>query len=157
MKKYPPRPWIIYPANWSQLWIVIPLCLFCFLLNGGGIISGIFLFIFWFIYQTKKAEEGWRFACDHNMENIYVSKDYIQSTGYIKIDNQYYLLSDVKEYVVKNDVKKETEKDKYFIWAHAFLGKDFERYLIEENGNIIKAKDYIKREELNNEKTKETK
>lgn len=108
MKLYPPRPWFIYPANVSQLWIIIPICIFlCFC--KGGILNGIVVLIVWIIYQANKTEKYWRQACDDNVEHIYVSKDYAISKGYIKIGKRYcYLTDELRQKI--NKIEKEQQK-----------------------------------------------
>lgn len=111
MKLYPPRPWFIYPANVSQLWIIIPICIFlCFC--KGGILNGIVVLVVWIIYQANKTEKYWRQACDDNVEHIYVSKDYAISKGYIKIGKQYcYLTDELRSEIIKKIKEKENEKE----------------------------------------------
>lgn len=112
MKQYPPRPWFIYPADWSQLWIVIPLCLFLCLCRGGGILAAITLFLFWMLYKAQSAEEGWRHACDTNMELHYTTQEYINSTGYIKIKgNYYYITEEIKKKILEEEKQKEDNKN----------------------------------------------
>lgn len=83
MEKYPKRPCFISYSRKRQLWILIPICLFLLICNGGIIASPCILF-FWIIYSANETEKEWREACDKGYASIYSSDKYLKSQGFIE-------------------------------------------------------------------------
>lgn len=143
MKCYPPRPWFIYPANLSQLWVLIPICLFLCVCNGG--IPVIFLIVFcWICYQTNKAEESWRYACDHNMEYTYVSSDYASDKGYVKIGNKYYYLTNELKETLQIQLKERNNKIQSKEKEVVYMNYTGIPYVLYTDGSTSSLKEYEK-------------
>ena len=61
-KIYPKRP--MKYQSLHGLWFLIPISIFLFLLGPGGLIFSIFMFVTYFKYEEKQAQEIWEQDCD---------------------------------------------------------------------------------------------
>lgn len=106
----PPRPWFIYPADLEQLWLVIPGCLFLCILKQG-IALAILVAIWWLVSKSVDAQKSWEHICDTNMELMYVSKEYIKNSNYVKVEGEYiYMTEEERKDILEYLEKKEKEE-----------------------------------------------
>lgn len=118
---YPPRPWFIYPADLEQLWLVIPGCLFLCILKQG-ILLAIFVVIWWLISKSVDAQKSWEHICDTNMEYMYVSKEYIKNSNYVKVEGEYiYMTEEERRDLLELLKKREKEKNEIEYDAEVLL------------------------------------
>lgn len=118
---YPPRPWFIYPADLEQLWLVIPGCLFLCILKQG-IALAILVAIWWLVSKSVDAQKSWEHICDMNMELMYVSKEYIKNSNYVKVEGEYiYMTEEERRDLLELLKKREKEKNEIEYDAEVLL------------------------------------